>query len=361
MNERELRRLRLASQRIGAARFSDGAHGPTDVVRWMTAMQSQDYPNATWAIGSRLAGASAADVEAALNDGSIVRSWPLRGTLHFVAANDLSWMLALSAPRMVKRAATTLASNGLTPAVLERAASGARTAMQGGRTLRREALYSLMVECGVAADGQARYHAAWYLCQTGVLCLAEHSGKAQTFALLDEWVPQPRRLERDEALGELAVRYFRGRGPATVRDFAWWAALTLSDARRGLDVALPSLERLTHDGVEYFLAPGLSAGRHSGVQLLPGFDEHLLGYQERSLVLPPDRAERVVPGRNGMFLSTLVVDGCVAGTWRRQVNGDSLTVTFEPFEALTAAQLRSARTAAAEYARHRGLTLRKAA
>lgn len=325
-------------------------------------MQAQDFLGAKWAVGLRLPGGTDSDVEASLADGSVVRSWPLRGTLHLVAAEDLGWMLSLSAERMIKRSATVFAGEGLTAAVLERAGHAARDALAGGRGLSREELYRLLADSGVSALGQARYHAVWFLCQTGVLCLGPPDGKAQTFVLLDEWVSAPRRLDRDEALGELAARYFRGHGPATVRDFSWWSALTLTDARRGLAIARPQLERLEVGDIEYFLSPELpDSPRASGILLLPGFDEYLLGYGDRRVALAEEHSPLVFPGKNGMFLSTLVVDGAVVGTWKRATTSRQVTVSVQPFEPLTARVRTAVDRAATGYARFLGLTLRSGA
>jgi len=160
-------------------------------------------------------------------------------------------------------------------------------------------------------------------------------GKAHTFTLLREWVPNPREMDRDEALGEAARRYFSSHGPATVKDFAWWASLTMGEARTGLSVALShneqELERIEVEGVEYWLAPGLTKAP-AGTQLLPGFDEFLLGYQNRSAALPPQRAAAVVPGNNGVFKPTIVVDGQVVGTWKRVNRARGVQIEMAPFD-----------------------------
>lgn len=354
---RRLGRLRLASQLVDQT--GPGPQRPVDVVRRLTAMQAQDFLAAKWAVGLRLPGCTESAVEASLSDGSVVRSWPLRGTLHFVAAEDLGWMLSLSAERMIKRSATIFAGEGLTAAVIRRASKAAVQALTGGEAISRDDLYRLLTDSGVPAEGQARYHAAWRLCQDGLLCLGPVRGKSQLFVLLDEWVPEPRVLERDEALGELAARYFHGHGPATVRDFAWWSGLTLTDARRGLAAARGQLESIHADDLEYFLSPGLPAEPSvSRARLLPGFDEVLLGYGDRRVALADEHSPLVFPGRNGMFLATIVVDGAVVGTWRRTRTSSEVTVALESFEPLSRRVRADAEAAAREYAAFLGLTLR---
>lgn len=142
--------------------------------------------------------------------------------------------------------------------------------------------------------------------------------------------PEPRRLERDEALREFAFRYFWSHGPATVRDFAWWSSLTLTDARAGLAASRDQLDELEVEGETYYLRPGLEpAGR--AVHLLPGFDEYLLGYSDRSAPLAGMHSSAIVPGGNGVFRPTVVVDGEVVAAWRRDRAGKRVVVSFDTF------------------------------
>ena len=354
---RKLGRLRLHSQSVTPTRPE--LQEPVDVVRWMTAMQAQDFPGAKWAVGLRLPGTTDADIEQALANGSIVRSWPLRGTLHFVAAEDLHWMLSLTGERMVKRSATVFAREGLTSGVLERAGDAARARLTGGEVITRGELYEILADCGVSQLGQARYHALWYLCQVGTLCLGAPRGKTQTFVLLDEWVRQPRRLAHDEALGELALRYFRSHGPATERDFSWWSSLTLTEARDGLASARHRLDQLNVDGADYYFSPDLPASPGPAeARLLPGFDEYLLGYTDRTVALAEEHSPLVFPGKNGMFLPTIVVDGAVAGVWKRTATARQVTFSLRPFAALPAGTTPAVQSAAEQYAAFVGLEAR---
>jgi hypothetical protein len=362
-DRKTITRLRLAAQLV--ARRDESIRTPADVVRRLTAMQAQDFLAAKWAIGLRLPGTSDADVEAALADRSIVRSWPMRGTLHFVAAEDLGWIQSLTTERLVRSAASRHAQLGLTSADFDRARDASIAALAGGRALTREQMYRLFADAKVEPDGQRGYHTLWYLAQTGTLCLGAPLAKQQTFVLLDEWVPHPRRLEGDEALGELASRYFIGHGPATVRDFAWWASLTLSQARNGLAVARERLASLEFGGVDYFMGPEvLAAGTPdatSGVFMLPGFDEFLLGYQDRSAALAADHVQSVIPGKNGIFQPTIVRGGAIVGTWRRAMSAQRVVVSPTPFTPLPAAAKAGLRRAAQQYAAFLGLPLELAA
>ena len=330
MTSPTLGRLRLYSQRITGPAFAD----PAEVVRWLGAIQAQEYQQALWAIGVRTQGVTLADVEQALAEGRIVRTWPMRGTLHFVPAEDARWMLMLTASRAVARHRGRLAQLELDDETLACAADVFRAALAGGRRLSRPAMLQVLEGAGIRTEGQRGYHILWYLSHTGVLCPGPLDGRTQTFVLLDEWVPQSRDLSREEALATLAGRYFASHGPATVHDFAWWSGLTVADARAGLAAVQADLTPIEVDGTTYWVAadtPREVADEPVGIVLLPGFDEYLLGYKDRSAVLPKEHVDGVVPGQNGMFLPMVVVDGQVVGTWRRQVKKTTVEVTFNPF------------------------------
>ncbi len=228
--------LRLAAQGIDRPATAS----PTDVVRHLLALQSQDYASGLWTIGLRTNGATRDEVEAAQASGAIVRSWPMRGTLHFVAAEDLGWMLELTAERIIRSTAGRHRQLELADADFERAAAIARERLTGGSRLDRRELLAAFDEGGVSTAGQRGVHMLGRLAQLRILVLCSQA----EWALYDEWIPNPRRLERDDALREFALRYFSSHGPATIRDFSWWSSLTLTEARRGLELAREQLDEL---------------------------------------------------------------------------------------------------------------------
>ena len=329
MRNAEITGLRLAAQRIAHSSFEH----PVDVVRHMLAMQAQDLPGARWSVGLRLPGSTDADVEVALASGSIVRSWPMRGTLHLVTPDDLGWLMDISGPRQATWAAKRRSDLGITDAELSRAGEVAVTVMSGGRCIRRDALLQEWQRAGIPTDGQRAYHLLWNLGQLKHIVFGPPDAKQPTFALFDEWVTAPRALERDEALAEFASRYFASHGPATVRDFAWWSSITLGDARKAV-AAATGLQQHEFDGVAHYFAEGLEPALE-GVHALPGFDEYMLGYQDRSPGLPAEFANRIVPGNNGMFLPTIVVDGQVVGTWKRSDTSRVARIDLSEFTSLT--------------------------
>jgi hypothetical protein len=340
-----IRTVRLASQRIEDSEFT----GAVEVVRWMLAMQAQDLAGAKWSVALRAPGTTLVDVDAALADGSVIRSWPMRGTLHLVAAEDIGWMLELTATRTVRSLARRYRELELDEATFQRAAEVAVSVLDGGRALPRAELFELFEEAGISTAGQRAPHLLGRLCQDRTLCLGPMIGVHQAVVLMDDWVPHPRRLDREEALGEFVRRFFLSHGPATMRDFAWWTKLPLRDAAIGLAIAKDQLAELVIDGTSYWMAPDLPDRTSKGVHLLPGFDEYLLGYQDRSAVLAAEHWQAIVPGNNGVFQPTIVAGGRVVGTWRRKSAPAKVTLTLLPFEPLTTAARKSLSASAAGY------------
>ncbi len=329
-------RRRLTELRLSALGIDEPvAETPDAVVRNALATQAQDFLGTLWSVGLRTPSATAHDVESAHAAGRFVRSWPMRGTLHFVIGEDLGWMLGLTSARMWQTAAGRRRQLGLTDDDFSRAESVARELLSGGGTAKRTDLLAAIRAAGIETEGQRGIHILGQLAQLGILVLADRDA----WTLLEEWVPSPRRLERDEALEEFAYRYFTSHGPATVKDFSWWSSLTLTDARAGLASARDRLDELELDGATYYLRPGLKPASRS-VHLLPGFDEYLLGYGDRSAQLAGEHANTVVPGGNGLFMPTIVVDGEVVGIWRRERAAKQTVVTLTPVRPLTGLAMR---------------------
>jgi hypothetical protein len=340
---------RLVNQQIAATNYTT----PAEIVAHLGALQAQDYLGALWSIGLRLPGSNQQAIEQALADHSLVRTWPMRGTLHIVAAADARWLLDLLAPRRLAQLAGRRRQLGIDAATLAHSRFVCQGALAGGRQLERSAMFALLETNGVATTGQRGIHILGHLAQEGLLCLGARSGKQFTFALLDEWVPPARSLPRADALAELARRYFTGHGPASVQDFAWWAGLTLGDARAALAAASIDLRQETVADQTYWQAadaPHVDAnGFVDSVYLLPGFDEYLLGYTDRRAVLDPQHALLTHPGSNGMFFPTFLIGGRVAGVWKRTLKKKAVALVFSSFVAATSAQKDAIAQAAARY------------
>ncbi len=164
-------------------------------------------------------GSVLADVEGAFTRGELVRTWPMRGTLHVVAAEDERWLLALTSAGNVKRSAYRRTQLELDDATLTRSRKTLINALQGGHQLTREELFAALLRPKIPTTGQRGYHLLWDAAVHELLCYAAPRGKDQTFALLDEWLPKTKPKLHEEALAELARRYFTSRGPATLKDF----------------------------------------------------------------------------------------------------------------------------------------------
>ncbi len=315
------------------------------------AIQAQDYRNALWAVGLRCAGATESAIERAIAQRKIVRTWPMRGTLHFVAAADVRWMLELLTPRILAGAAGRIQRLGLDAAIFARCRTICRRTLGGGRQATRPSLFAAFNAAGIATDGQRGIHILWRLAQEGLICFGAHAGKLPTFVLLDEWLPKTQPLERDAALGKLAQRYFTSHGPATLRDFVWWSGLKVSEARSA--IAAAELRRETIESVDHWTGRKRTAQPNETLtaHLLPAFDQYLLGYRDRSAVLDPKHARRVVPGSNGVFMPTIVLRGRVIGTWRRVPKRQGIVVRASLFERQTKPAKEAIAAAAEAYGR----------
>ncbi|KAB1109698.1 MULTISPECIES: winged helix DNA-binding domain-containing protein [Micromonospora] len=335
--------------------------GVADVVEWFGAMQAQDAASGLWSLGVRLPGATQDDVRAALERREALRTWPMRGTVHLVPARDARWMLELTGVRTLVGIAGRWRQLGLTVADGERACDVLGAALTGGGRLTRARCVAALRAAGLDTGDQRGYHLLLFTSLRGVTCIAPHVGTEQTFALLDEWAPEPHRPERDEALALLAHRFVRGHGPVSRHELARWTGLTVTDATRAITLAGDLLAPVEVDGEPAVVDTALLDAPRAPVDdlhTLPGFDEYLLGFKDRSLMLDPAHAAAVVPGNNGVFRSTVVRGGRVVGTWTRTLGARAVTVKVQqlvPFDAALRARVDAALTA---YARFLSLELR---
>lgn len=325
--------LRLVAQRlVGPPLLS-----PLDVVRHLTAVQAQDEPGALTSVALRCNG-SREGVRAAFDAGELARSWPMRGTLHTVAAEDLPWMVELMTPRPRAASAKRRRQLDLDEDDVARARGLAEGAL-AGTALTRAELLTVWDGAGLGTASGRGYHLIAELAQRGVLCLGPYRGSEQCFVLVTEHVREPRRLDRAESLAELALRFFTGHGPATPADLARWGSLSLGEVREGVAAVRDRLAAVEVDGTEYLLAPptldayaDLRATARRSILLVPGFDELILGYADRTMTLAAAHAERVVPGGNGVFRPTVVAGGRALAVWRTAGTGRNRRLEVDPFD-----------------------------
>jgi Winged helix DNA-binding domain len=334
---------------------------PGEVVLWMGAMQAQDLASGEWSFGARCVGLTQADVHQATVDRQILRTWPMRGTVHFVPPADAKWMLDVTGVRALAGAQRRRQELGLTEAIVTTAAELLRDSLSGDRSLSRAECVALLIDAGVHTATEHGYHLLLYASQIGVTCIGPQRGTEQTFVLLDDWVPNPNVLTRDEGLVALATRYFRSHGPALQKDFVGWTGLTVADAKRGIELAGDVLVGTqTVSGPMITSAASLDTGVPTVIQrdellLLPGFDEYLLGYKDRAAMISAEHFNRVIPGGNGVFKPTIVANGRVVGTWKRTIKKDHVEMQAIPFVSFTRRQDTAFATASARYAGYLGL------
>lgn len=314
--------------RLRAQRLVPADRAPLEVARALLAMQGQDAFSANWSLGVRT-NATLAAVQDAFDRGELVRSWPVRGTLHVHAAEDLPWLAALLGPRVIETTARRRAQLDLDERTLARARDVALGVLERGAAS-RASLLGAWTKAKIEVGGQRGYHLLFHLGVLGVICLGPHLDGEPAFVAVDRWIRRPRVLEGDAALRELALRYFDSHGPAPEAELAAWAKLRAADARRALALARPELEARTVQG-RGWLGPRDASPAPRVPLLLPGFDEWVLGYRDRGAILAPAHAERIVPGGNGIFQPTLVLDGRVIGTWRRRAKARGWCLSLEPF------------------------------
>lgn len=327
------------------------------MVRWFGAVQSQDLLASLWAVGLRMGKEiTEAEVERAIADKSVIRSWPMRGTIHLMPAEDARWMVRLLAPRLDAKMAVYYRRAGLTAEVIKRAGDVIAKTLSGKQCTRAE-VYAALTAAGIqttgADSGQRGMHLIVHWARHGLICVTPRKGKQQTFALMDEWMPGGAELSGQEALAEMARRYFRSHGPATLKDFAWWTGATLTEVRRAVEAVKGEFDRETIDGVEVWLSPGLSPTRKAPrAFMLPPFDEYTVAYADRGAVV---ERERLVAAGHGIG-PNLIIDGRLAGLWKRTLKKDTVSIEFDLLRPLTSEEKALVPQAVEPYARFLGLS-----
>jgi hypothetical protein len=355
----EIAALRLRSQRLAGP----PAAGPGEVLRTLGAVQSQDYGPAKWSLAQRTTGCTDAALEQAFVSGRILRTHVLRPTWHFVAPADIRWLLAATASRVQLRCAHRYRQLGLDAATRKTTEKLLAGALEGGNHLTRREVGALLERAGIAVVGQRLPYILMNAELQGLLCSGPPKGKQHTFALLEERAPQATRLTGDEALAELARRYFSGHGPATAKDLAAWASLTGAEVKRSIAMVAGQLEHEVVDGLTFWFAPPPTplpapppaASPSPVVHLLQTFDEYVMGYGESRYVLDLAGRVRPLPPMPGVFAPVVVLDGQVAGRWRRTLTNGAVVVEVALDLPFGDAQARALALAADEFGAFLGL------
>jgi winged helix DNA-binding protein len=343
---------RLRNQRLIGPPFQK----PEDVVRWLTAVQSQDYAGAKWAIAQRVKGTADGEIDELFNDGKILRTHVMRPTWHFVMPADIRWMLKLTAPRVNAISAYYYRKLELDDALFRRSNAAIAKALYDGKHLTRAELAKVLECAGIDANGLRLAYLILRAELDAVICSGALRGKQFTYALLNNRVPEGETLERDEALAELTRRYFTSHGPALLRDYAWWSGLTMADAKAGFEMASSQLNHETVEGKTYWFGSLGTTAKSKGptVHLLPNYDEYLIAYKDRATSFDPLLKKQLRPNDDVFNAHIIVLNGKVIGGWRRTIKKDEVTVNANLLLKLTKAEKGALRVAAERYGQFLG-------
>lgn len=328
MNLNDIAYLRLINQQITSPEFDK----IKDVVAWMGAMQAQDYNMAKLAIGMRLPETDNDAVESAIAAAEIIRTHILRPTWHFVAAEDIYWMLELSAPQIRSATKSRDAGLGITENISQKSNSLLIKLLSGGKQMLREELLMEYKNANLATDENRFYH---YLMRAEIdgLIFSRNSGaNKQTYSLLHEYVPHKQAYTRDEALSLLARKYFSSHGPATVYDFSWWSGLSVTESKKALEMNRPDLISEVIDNQNYWFISSrtIPVKKKKNICFLPAFDEFIISYKDRTATIPLQFQANAFTS-NGIFNPVIVVNGEVVGTWKQKLKKDKLVITTNFF------------------------------
>lgn len=318
---------RINNQKIVGSTFTT----PSEVVAHFGAIQAQDYSMSKWAVGLRLSNATDESIEHAINEGAILRTHILRPTWHLVAAQDIRWMLALTAPHIQKVVAYMYRQLELNEVILNHTDKLIGRALEGNKHLTRAELIDVIAKSGIPTSDLRAAHLMFHAELNGIVCSGAMRGKQITYALMDERVPTTPILAREEALAKLAQRYFISHGPATLSDFVWWSGLKISDARAGLALAKSALVSEKIADQLYWMPPySQPLPPQNTAHLLPAFDEFMVSYKDRTAALSPHDTATTITA-NGIFKPIVVVNGKVEGIWKRHLKKEKVAIDISFF------------------------------
>jgi hypothetical protein len=349
----ELAALRLHRQHL----VGNPLGTPAEVVRWLGAVQSQDYPGAKWALAQRTTGVDDSALDALFDEGKILRTHVMRPTWHFVRPEDLRGLLDLTRHRVKAVMASYDRKLGLDDAVFAKSHGLLAAALEGERYMTRKELGAVLAGGGIPASAHQLAHLMLRAELDAVVVSGPLRGRQFTYALFDERVPPAPPRPREEALADLALRYFTSHGPATVHDFAWWSGLTVTEARAGLERVRRGLEEVTCEGKTYWLsAPAAPVSLpEPTLHLLPNYDEHLVAYRDHGPSLDPGAPGAMAGWGTALTAHLVVRNGLVVGGWRRTVEKQRVVVTPTLLVALSDAERAAMEAEAEAYGRFLGL------
>ncbi len=346
MELQDIPHARLANQHISSVISS----GPVEVVRSLGALQAQMYKDALWAVGLRCKDTTQSKVEDAIVRRKLIRTWSMRGTWHLVPPSEVRWMLSLYPDEPIPNYQR---KNGLTDQILERGLEIIRSAFKDNEQLTYKEIGSILAKSGIKELKmmEVQRHITRRAGRKGMICFSGYVGNQPAFRLLEAMIPKTSQYGRERSLAKFARVYFDSHGPATFSDFAWWSGLRMSEAREGVAMIKSGLKEIVLSGKSYW-APKkgrLPNRNESSEYLLPSFDEYVISYSDRSAVVRPEDAKKIINGSTLRFLPTVISDGNVVGTWKRLSHSNKTVVRITPFRKLTKEQKLGVRETANRY------------
>lgn len=334
----------LAERLTAQLLAGEPARTPEAVAERLLAIQAQDARGARLAVRARTSGLTAADVDRALGERSLVITTLNRGTLHLVRSEDYPWLRALTGPTLETTALSRLAGEGYAPDAAGRALAHTERTLADEGPLTRAVLRERLAAAGFATEGQRVPHLLFLAAIRGLVVRGPVAGREQALVLARDWLGEPPPVDRDAALAELARRYLKGHGPASDRDLARWAGLPLRDARAGLAAIASRLAERPDGLVDLRKRP--PAAPLPPPRLLGAFEPLLLGWASREPVAG-EHEGRLVAG--GIFRAFALVRGRAVATWAvRDRAGPEL---HEPFVPVARTHLRALERERADVAR----------
>lgn len=322
----DIAQYRLINQQLAYTQMKSAV----EMVEWFGAMQGQEYAQTKWGIGLRLSHLSDYDIEKELTKGKILRTHLLRPTWHFVSAEDIHWLLKLTAPRVHAVNNYMYRQLELTDNIFRRCKDILIKTLQGGNQTTRSDINEEFKKHKIIAQGHRLSYIMMHAELEGIICSGARQGNQFTYALLDERVKNKKSLEKDEALAEITTRYFNSRNPATVKDFSTWSGLTISDCKKGIEMIKPLLQKVVIEQQEYFFNPNVSLPNKQPekIYLLPIYDEFIMGYKDRSAMMT------LKNNATFRYDNMIVLDGQIIGTWKRTVLKNVINMEFDFFKPL---------------------------
>lgn len=321
--------IRLQSHQLTTPRFAE----PRELVAWMGAMQAQNYSMAKWAIGVRLSTPSLERVERALAQGEIIRTHIMRPTWHFVAAEDLRWMLKLTGPRVKAAGESWCKQFGIKEEEYRKCNRQFEKMLIGNRHLTREEMGEELERAKCLVHKERLKYYIFRAEAEGILCSGADKGKSNTYALLEERVRPVPDISREEALTKLARNYFRSHSPASLQDFIWWSGLLISEAKQAIALLQGELRKEFTDAKEVYVHDSCEGKPVTDpvLHLLPSYDEYLISYKERSSVLDPAHYSKAF-NNWGIFYPVILYNGRIIGNWKNTGQKNRLKVETSFFE-----------------------------